>query len=571
MSFTGDLEHLSIVDVVQLLHATRKSGTLTITGRKGSIQLVFSDGFIVSANHFDERLRIGAILVQAGVLPRAELDKALEEQRTAGDRRRPLIATLIESGRVKKDDAFRGLETLIELTIVDILAWKEGTFTLDVGAVAVADEYRYFPEKLHENLQFHTENVLMEALRIYDEKKRDGRLVELEPPERELIEELALSDEAELSLSPGDLGLDDAELPARRIPQVFAPLNDRPRISPHRGAIQEAAPDLPEPARARLADFLESLPARPAVSSGMPLAVILLGADALLTHCLTAVCRHQGFSVFTTTDPEDVGPLAEQHRSKGGVPLLVLDREGLARAGLRPPGLRNLGTVELTEPTAPTAPDGEKIRTVLSRPTRQGNPDRFVPELVRFLESFPALLQGHAREQGGWVAAAARRCAARMQAAASAAAVAQAVLATLAEIGARSLALVVRGGELLSASGAGLYTPGASPAPAPAIRIPLAEAPLLRRAVESGRCLIAPAGDEAVLGSLHPAIGPPTDPIVLLLPLAASGRTVSLVYGDFGPGAGAPPPADLLETFAAQAGTALELVLCRRRLEKPPR
>ena len=46
MSFTGDLEHLSIVDVIQLLHATRKSGTLVVQGRKGESQLVFKDGYI---------------------------------------------------------------------------------------------------------------------------------------------------------------------------------------------------------------------------------------------------------------------------------------------------------------------------------------------------------------------------------------------------------------------------------------------------------------------------------------------------------------------------------------------
>ena len=41
MSFTGDLEHLPIVDVIQLLHATRKSGILRIGCRKGESQLVF--------------------------------------------------------------------------------------------------------------------------------------------------------------------------------------------------------------------------------------------------------------------------------------------------------------------------------------------------------------------------------------------------------------------------------------------------------------------------------------------------------------------------------------------------
>lgn len=577
MSFTGDLEHLSIVDVVQLLHATRKSGTLTINGRKGAAQLVFSDGFIVSANHFDEQLRIGGILVGAGALAEPELEKALAEQRAAGERRRPLIATLIESGRVKKGDAFRGLETLIELTIVDILTWKTGSFTLDVGAVAVADEYRYFPEKLREDLHFNTENVLMEALRIYDEKKRDGQL-----PEREALGEeapaaasggdvgdvIALTGETELALSPEDLGLADVERLERRIPGVFAPIEDRPRHSPHRAGIRAAAPDLPDRDLAMLAEFLENPPAHASDPAVPPVAIILLGADDLLAYCLSAVCRHRGLALFSTTDPQDVAPFAGQQRAKGWVPILVIDLAGADGAGIPTPRHRHLGTLELGAAPQAAHPGEAGIRAFLPRPSRTEGAGDFAPELVRFLSTFPDLLREHAREQGAWAAATARQSAARLAGARDVAGVVQSVLATVAGLGARALALVVRGAELVSASGAGMHRPGAEPAPSPAIRVPLDRAPQLREAVSAGRCLIAATADEALRGARDPAIGAPADPTILLVPLAGAGRTVSLIYADFGPGPAAPPPLDLLEVIAAQAGAALELVLCRRRLEK---
>jgi GAF domain-containing protein len=174
-------------------------------------------------------------------------------------------------------------------------------------------------------------------------------------------------------------------------------------------------------------------------------------------------------------------------------------------------------------------------------------------------------------EQGAWVAAAARRCGARLREARNAAAVAQAVLASVAELGARALLLVVRGDELVSSTGPGLHVPGAEPVPAPGLRIPLAEAPLLREAFETGRCLVAPEGDGVPRQILAGSTPPAADPAVLILPLRVSGKTVSLVYGDFVSAPASPPPLDLLETFAAQAGAALELVLCRKRLEPPPR
>lgn len=176
MALSGDLEHLSIVDVIQLLHTSRKTGTLTITGRKGAITIAFSDGYMVGASHYERGARIGAILVEAGVVSRASLEQALRIQEQAGDDRKPLIATLLENGLADRDAAYRGLESLIELSIVEILTWKKGGFAFRPDEMLVCDEFRYFPEKLKEDITLPTEHVLMDALRIFDEKMRDGLL-----------------------------------------------------------------------------------------------------------------------------------------------------------------------------------------------------------------------------------------------------------------------------------------------------------------------------------------------------------------------------------------------------------
>src|SRR5512142_2603164 len=98
MSFTGDLQHLPIVDVIQLLHSTRKSGILSVKSRKGESRLVFKDGYIVSANHLNNSLRIGNILLERELIPRETLETALREQENAGKDRKPLIITLVQNG-----------------------------------------------------------------------------------------------------------------------------------------------------------------------------------------------------------------------------------------------------------------------------------------------------------------------------------------------------------------------------------------------------------------------------------------------------------------------------------------
>jgi hypothetical protein len=247
MSFTGDLEHLPIVDVIQLLNATRKSGVLGVRGRKGESQLVFMDGYIISASHLNNTLRIGQVLVERGAITEDNLERALEEQSKAGSKRKPLIGTLLEMGLVEEKDAYAGLQSLIEMTIVEILTWKRGTFVLDTGPAPAADGYQYCPRDISREISIDTQGVLMDSLRIFDEKMRDG--------------ELSLEDDAEEEpeITEDDLGLADLDQMERRIPGVFVSLDDRPTESVH--AAKEVAAKEPEinPVR-RLNEVIAALP-----------------------------------------------------------------------------------------------------------------------------------------------------------------------------------------------------------------------------------------------------------------------------------------------------------------------
>ena len=231
MSFSGDLEYLSIVDVIQLLHSTRKTGTLRVTGRKGEVSLTFTDGYINGASHYDRGTRTGTILVEAGVVSQDELERALDIQAQAGSNRQPLIATLLENGLVNKEAAYRGLESLIELTIVEILTWKKGSFCLDPDTINTCDEFRYFPEKLQEELQLPTEHVLMDALRIYDEKKRDGLLADEVTGEEPFPHPDVPPQADQPTISADDLGLGDVDTIKRRLPAFHQALRDAPRVT----------------------------------------------------------------------------------------------------------------------------------------------------------------------------------------------------------------------------------------------------------------------------------------------------------------------------------------------------
>ena len=227
MAFSGDLEHLSIVDVIQLLHSTRKTGTLKVEGRKGEISVAFNDGYIVGASHYSKGALIGTILLEAGVIDADILSKALSIQEHAGENRKPLVATLLENGLADRDAAYRGLETLIELAIVEILTWKKGSFALHVDEILLCDEFRYFPDNLNQEFTLPTEHVLMDALRIFDEKMRDG-LLQMEDEQNEANSTPAEASESATILSADDLGLGDLDSVKRKLPAFHEALKDQP-------------------------------------------------------------------------------------------------------------------------------------------------------------------------------------------------------------------------------------------------------------------------------------------------------------------------------------------------------
>lgn len=587
MSFTGDLEHLPIVDVIQLLHATRKSGVLNVQSRKGESQLVFKDGYIVSANHLNSSIRLGEILISLNVITPETLDQTLQQQQQAGDERKPLIVMLLEMGLVKEEDAYKGLELLIELTIVEMLTWKRGSFSLDVMNQTTPDDYRYYPGKMGMEVNVDTQSILMDALRIYDEKMRDGEL-EDESPEDEPPAARDLPGGAPSSLlSADDLGLGDLDKLERKIPAVFTSLDDRTSES---GGTEdmpaETASGLAQHEGEELLAFLDKpvrFWAESAPTGGPVPSVILFTADEILSYCITTVCKQEGIHVFASSDEQDLEHIIDQFLSKRRTPILVLDRpgkpDGLPEEKILPlrqqlrkqfPGV---AIIQLTSPldypfSMQAYKDG--VRGIIPAPSLKERRNSFVPDMKSFLEALLEFLCGHVPSPADHLVGRLRTSVSALRGMKEAPDIAFALLQFIADSFERSLTLIVREKELIAEKSFGIKgEKGGGAAPPLGFRISLAPPSQFRTVVEEGSVYFGDTTDPVVREQLFTAIGAPVRSTMLLLPLRSFGKTIAIIYGDFGRNEVPDVPVDMLEVLANYAGRALEYAVSRKKRETP--
>ena len=171
MSINGVLEDLALVDVLQFVHLSMRTGTLYLWREdERRAEIGFHDGRIVSAWSPGHR-RLGDLLLAAGVVDEATLETALASQkREEGER--ILGQILLCQGAVMREDIHRVIKEQVQATIFDLLTWRYGSFHFEVGELHPIDEIGLVPGELLDDLDLNTQMMLIEAARTFDEQRR---------------------------------------------------------------------------------------------------------------------------------------------------------------------------------------------------------------------------------------------------------------------------------------------------------------------------------------------------------------------------------------------------------------
>jgi len=179
VSLSGNLEDVSVADALQFIHLGVRSGTLLLTSGEVTAEIGFHLGRIVSAWGPASK-RLGDLLVDAGVLEHGTLQEALRLQ-SSEEPRRPLGQVLVAIKAVTEETMFKAVEQQIAHTVHELVGWSQGNFRFVLGDVKPIDDLAVVPGDVVSHLNLDTQMVLLDAMRIFDERNRDAGRPEPRP------------------------------------------------------------------------------------------------------------------------------------------------------------------------------------------------------------------------------------------------------------------------------------------------------------------------------------------------------------------------------------------------------
>ena len=548
MSISGNLEDLPFIDVIQLLHVARKSGTLNVTSAAGEASIICREGDIIGAIHPSKNVTLGQILIDSDIITENELDSAVAIMESEGVARRPLMTTLIELGHLEKQAGWKGLRTLIHKTMAEIISWKEGTFHFEVDKIDIDDDFRHVPSDLiDEGGGVDIKGALMEALRIFDEKNRDQQ-------EREIKELKKREKEAQQKRQRTLALSDDFEVPLKEEPEDTLSI--------------------------RLEKFKEA---------------VFLCADGFIKHSMKTICKdHRMFSFISGVEKDIMNEIEKCY--EGGIEVVLIAdlSNNDANPGVLGPRswVSLIKRIKTLRPELPLiiiarnlSPETQmecyalKARTVIPIPVRDETEQAlFVTRMKAFFSVVITGLRSIFKEttelqkavtENRSLIASLRKRVNEIQDRKTSPDVSFVVLQYIAEYLERGIIFLVRKRDLLGIGSFGVDSKGDTiSTTAMRLKIPLNEPSIFRQVVRTGMVFKGASNDELLSTHIYSRIGSPVSNDILILPLKTENKTRALVFGDFGRREAEPLKTDVFEILASQAGMAIEIALQRSRYSK---
>jgi hypothetical protein len=159
MALEGKIVDFGVADILQLISQQQKTGFLVVERGKESVEVVFWNGMILSANPVSEIEDdlLGRKLVKSALISDAQLKRALEIQE---EKFQYLGEILVDFKVLSKEMLNQIIHIQISDTFSELFQWKEGSYSFHPKSVD-------FNEKIYTPLAL--EHILLDVLRMIDE------------------------------------------------------------------------------------------------------------------------------------------------------------------------------------------------------------------------------------------------------------------------------------------------------------------------------------------------------------------------------------------------------------------
>ena len=587
MSLHGNLEQFPIIDVIQLLNGARKSGTLRLSSTKGESQLVFHNGDLVSANYLNSRVRIGQVLVSAGAITEEQLVQALDIQKNLGDARKPLVITMLEHDMVDETAAYNGIESLIEMTIVEVLTWKEGQFSLEVAKSDHAGGYHFSRTKFPQKILLNAQGILMESLRIFDEKVRDGTMEEILSIAG--VSNLDLDAEQPDSNAPAIIptGTDQAEVPSALQQLLDEQRNMIQRSSDQKYRAVDAVkklivdefPAAAKDQKKQLLSLLTGDASKGGVTTAPPaIAVIVITQSTLLSTMVRSVCYQEGVYAVSTDNIAtlDINIRLLLCQTLHLVIFLDVPHDETRQDTVRicrdlqkyPQASVVLVACSRFWDTQGLQALGSGIRSIIPRPCKECSEESSARQALAFCSDLGAFLRTLSVENSSSDDQRFFTCISRLCSCKTRMEITVSVLNFLIAVFERAVVFSVTDSELVAEQSFGVKgARGEGVAPLTNLRIPLDDQEVFEQVVKTGQMYYGFHSDSTWSHELYRLIGRPESPEVLLFPFIRGNTVVAFIYADFGSELAISPSLHYLEALVQYTTAQISVSAYRQKLK----
>jgi hypothetical protein len=158
----GKIGRFTLPEILQLIAASRKTGTLGIQKEDDIVMVYFKKGKIIYGYGPRQAYHLGELLKEKGEITAEQLNDAVAAQTTSASSKR-LGQILMEKKYIDRASLERILKSQIEELIYSLLNWKSGSFKFYENQ---------FPTEEEVTTSITVENAILEGMRRLDEQNR---------------------------------------------------------------------------------------------------------------------------------------------------------------------------------------------------------------------------------------------------------------------------------------------------------------------------------------------------------------------------------------------------------------